>query len=167
MPSRRAVLRGAPVGLGVLAGGCQSVGHPLNPSQSLTAHHGGGPVASDHDQVRLRARRARVARGEAIGFDVANVGDAPVALGCGNPWTLHQRRDGRWRDVLRTSAVAHPQCATRLQPGESIVERVTIPTTLANRPETVAFDLTPGRYRFVLLGTDPFLAADFRLTAAA
>lgn len=54
-----------------------------------------------------------------------------------------------------------------LSAGESRIEQVTLKrSALETQTETVRNELKPGLYRFVLLGTDPFLAVDFRVKPA-
>ena len=125
--------------------------------QPLTSHYGNKPIAYEHDQLRLQVLKETVHLDGAIKFEITNTSESVISLGCHNPWTIQQFVNGQWRDVVWTSAEGFPTCATVLSAGESRVERVTISkAALETQTEEVRLDLAPGRYRFVLLPTDPF-----------
>ena len=101
-----------------------------------------------------------------IEFQVTNTGRSSITLGCGNPWTIQKSVDGEWWDAVWTSAEGFDSCATPLPAGESTAENVTIPkAALETETEEVRVELSSGQYRLVLLSTDPYLAADFRVRA--
>jgi hypothetical protein len=132
----------------------------------LTEHYFSDTVAYDHDQLRLSACDSAVQPGRTIKFKITNTGDSAITLGCHNPWTIQKRVNGQWRDVVWTSADAYLTCATVLPPGESTIEKATVSrAALAIEGEKVRLELNPGQYRFVLLSTDPYLAADFHVRA--
>ncbi|WP_368411899.1 immunoglobulin-like domain-containing protein [Haladaptatus halobius] len=100
-------------------------------------------------------------------FTVTNTSTTKVSLGCGIPWTLQQRTNGRWREVIWTASDGVPHCLTRLPPGKSFTEEVTLTrSAIETQNGTVKYDLTAGLDRFVLIGTDPFVATDFRFQLA-
>lgn len=161
---RRAVLRSLGAGAAVLTGAA-TVSHAW--SDPGTARPEERVVYRDPDvQLLLRARQERVRLGETIAFEVENVGRERVILGCHNPWKLQRHVDGEWRDVT-VRPKWEPMCGTLLSPGGTIVERVTMTEeALEAQPGTLAGSLHPGRYRFVLVGTWPYLAVDFELLPA-
>jgi len=132
----------------------------------LTDHYHSDTVVYDHDELRLQAGEGPVRLGETIAFTTTNTGDSSIPLGCHNPTTIQKQVDGEWRDVVWTTADGYLTCATMLQAGHSTSEAVTITKgELESSTEEVRVELTPGQYRFVLLATDPYLAADFQVQA--
>jgi hypothetical protein len=158
--SRRSVLPLSVCGITALAG-CSVMGSRREP---MTQFYGGRSVAYQHERVRLSLSQKTIQVGASFEFTVANTSESSITLGCHNPWTLQKYRDGQWRDVVWTSANGKPACATVLDAGKTRTERVTLErSALETQTETVREDLTSGRYRVVLLSTDPFLAADFQV----
>lgn len=132
----------------------------------LTDHYFSEAITYNHKQLRLHPRGSAVSSGETIDFRITNTGDSSIVLGCRNPWTIQKSVDGQWRDVVWTSAENYLTCETRLPAGESIVENVTVSkAALETQTEEVRLKLSSGQYRFVLLSTDPYLAADFHIRA--
>ncbi|ELZ24175.1 hypothetical protein C475_13037 [Halosimplex carlsbadense 2-9-1] len=129
----------------------------------LREAHGGNRVAYSHERLELVSATETVELGEPARFEIRNTGPSPVGLGCQVPWTVQRRGDGEWSDVLWTDADAFAQCSTELAPGGTTSETVTMSQAALDDHGTVELALNPGRYRFVLLGVNPFLATDFRL----
>lgn len=130
----------------------------------LTDHYHSDTIVYDHDQLRLHACDSAVRPGETTTFTITNTGDSSITLGCHNPTTIQKQVDGEWRDVVWTAANAYLACATVLQAGHSTSEEVTVARdALKSSNKEVRIELTPGQYRFVLLATDPYLAADFHV----
>jgi len=130
----------------------------------FTAYHGDKPVVYQHKQLRLRALSETVSPGGTIKFRIINVGDSSITLGCNNPWTIQKSVEGQWRDGIWTSAEGYNSCASPLLAGKSTTVSVTLSqAALETQTEEVRLELNPGQYRFVLLSTDPFLAANFRV----
>lgn len=168
--SRRKFLQ-LSVGSGVVFSGCLVNGAEFEPTsrnpEPLTEHYGGHPVKYQHDGLRLSVASTDVQPGGTFRFEVENTSTSEITLGCGNPWTLQKFRDGEWRDVIWTTANGFPTCATPLPAGETRTEAVTVEREeLASQTESVREDLTHGRYRVVLLSTEPFLAEEFRVRSA-
>jgi len=162
--SRRTLLRLAGAATIPLAGCSTLASVPSTEYKPLTEHYGDKDVTDTDDRLRLEGPEEPVERGTTISFTVTNTGSEDVSLGCHNPWTIQQQADGQWRDVIWTNADGFPTCLTKLAPGGTRSEQVTLDrSALTSETETVQFDLTPGLYRFVLLATDPFFAADFRI----
>jgi hypothetical protein len=143
-------------GVGGLIGGDQYV--------PLIERHGGKAITYNHEQLRLRLGNSAVSVGGTIEFQVTNTTRSLIYLGCGNPWTIQKSVDGEWRDAIWTSAEGFGSCATPLPAGESTTENATISkAALESETEEVRVELSSGQYRLVLLSTDSYLAADFRI----
>lgn len=158
--SRRNFLHLSVSAIALLAG-CSVRGQNGKPLTKLFGEH---PIAYQHKKVHLSVSQDTVQLGETFDFTVTNTSDARVTLGCGNPWTLQKQRGGQWHDVVWTSANSVTTCATPLDAGESQTDQVTLEqSALETETETVKEDLTPGKYRLLLLSTEPFLAKDFQV----
>ena len=130
----------------------------------LTEHYGNHAVVYNHDQLQLSGPDAPAALGDTVVFTLTNTGNTDISLGCHNPWTLQTYIDGQWQDVMWTSADAFLTCSTILAADESRSERVTLArSALETETEKVHHELTPGRYRFVLLALTPFVAVEFQI----
>ncbi|WP_423745120.1 immunoglobulin-like domain-containing protein (plasmid) [Haladaptatus sp. SPP-AMP-3] len=168
--SRRALLHLCGAAAASL-GGCTALGRSKN-AQPLTEQYEETlefeePITYEHDQLQLSGPEKPVTLGETIEFTVTNTGTSEVSLGCQNPWTLQQRNDGRWREVIWTTSDAFLLCLTVLKPGDSLTEDVTLRrSALETQSEIVKYDLTPGLYRLVLLETDPYFAVNFRIKSS-
>ena len=145
-------------GVGGLIGGDQYV--------PLIERHGGKAITYNHEQLRLRLGNSAVSVGGTIEFQVTNTTRSLIYLACGNPWTIQKSVDGEWRDAVWTSAEGFGSCATPLPAGESITENATISkAALESETEEVRVELSSGQYRLVLLSTDSYPAANFRVRA--
>ena len=60
------------------------------------------PITYKHDHLQLSARA--VVAGDTIEFTVTNTTMTEISLGCGNPWTLQQQKNGRWREMMWTTS---------------------------------------------------------------
>lgn len=119
-------------------------------------------VVYEHDDLKLRISQDTVRLGDTIEFEVTNTGDSEITLGCHNPWAIQKQSDGEWRHVTWTSGKYHNLCATVLSPSSSLEESITLSKfELASQADEVHAELRPGQYRFILLGSSPFLALDF------
>jgi len=161
--SRRTLLSLSIGGLTSLAG-CSLVG---SDEESLTSLFGGHGVVYQHEQVRLSLSTDTVPLGGTFEYTVTNTSNSTISLGCGSPETLQKFRDDEWRDVIFTSAEGFGGCGSSLAAGASHTEEVTLTeSALESRTEVVKEDLEPGRYRLVLLFTEPYLAVEFRIQAS-
>ncbi|QPV62792.1 hypothetical protein I7X12_19030 [Halosimplex litoreum] len=131
--------------------------------RALSEAHGGNRVADSHGRLELASATEDVEFGEPARFEIGNTGPSTVGVGCQVPWTIQRRESGGWSDVLWTDSNAFAQRATELSPGGTTSETVTMSRAALDDHGIVELSLNPGRYRFVLLGVDPFLATDFRL----
>ncbi|WP_368411876.1 immunoglobulin-like domain-containing protein [Haladaptatus halobius] len=168
--SRRTLLHLTGIAAVPLAG-CSAVGRNKN-GQPLTELYDndlnvfGDSITYEHDQIRLSGPDQPVTLGDSVEFTITNTSTTEITLGCHNPWTLQQRANGRWREVLWTTSDGVPLCAFTLPPSKSYTEKVTLTHSALetlSETETVQYELTAGLYRFVILGTNPFLATDFHV----
>jgi hypothetical protein len=75
--------------------------------------------------------------------------------------------DDHWQNVTGTPPNHHQLCLTTLSLGSTLVESVTMSNeALGWQTEDNSVEITPGLYRFILLGPSPFLATDFQVTSA-
>ena len=128
------------------------------------AYRGNEQVVYEHPDLKLRLLQETVQLGDTIEFEVTNRGDSKTTLGCKNPWAIQRRLDGEWRHVTWTGDRYYQMCATVLSPGSSLVESITLSESkLARYPDEYSVELQPGKYRFLLLGSSPYLALDFEI----
>ncbi|WP_423744822.1 immunoglobulin-like domain-containing protein (plasmid) [Haladaptatus sp. SPP-AMP-3] len=164
--SRRAVLHLLGISA-VSLGGCTALGDSKN-AQPLTEKYEEmlefeEPITYEHDHLQLSGPEQPVA-GDTIEFTVTNTSMTEISLGCGNPWTLQQQRNGRWREMMWTTSDVFNACLSVLKPGDSITENVTLRrSALETESEIVKHEFIPGLYRFVLLASDPFFTTNFRI----
>ncbi|WP_266080705.1 immunoglobulin-like domain-containing protein [Haladaptatus caseinilyticus] len=151
--------------------GCSALGRKKN-GQPLTELYDndldvlGDSITYEHDQIRLSGPDQPVALGDTVEFTITNTSATEITLGCHNPWTLQQQINGRWRELLWSTSDGVLLCASILPSGKSFTEKVTLTRSALetlSETKTVQYDLTTGLYRFVILGTNPFLATDFRV----
>ena len=158
--SRRTLLSLSIGGFTALAG-CSLIG---SNEESLTSLFGGHGIVYQHDQVRLSLSTDTVPPKGTFEYTVTNTSNTSISLGCGSPETLQKFRDDKWRDVIFTSAEGFGGCGSSLEAGASHTEEITLTeSALETRTEVVKEDITPGHYRLVLLFTEPYLAAEFRV----
>lgn len=159
--------------LGVIGGllstlaGCSALGGPPR-GQWMSTLYGGKGIVYTHDYLELTGPDQSIRVGEAAEFTLTNTGGNSPNIGCGSTWTF-QRKDGdSWRELLYTTAEGTAGCAGYLDPGESRTTRLTLDKAGVeeNVGGTLVEEFAPGQYRFVWLGTDPFLAVRFRIDAS-
>lgn len=155
------ILGSSTIGVAVGAG-------PLPPNGPTDpAYLGRAPIVYERDDLQLLAHQPAVRRGESIVFEMTNTGDADaVPLGCNNTWAIQAYEDGEWHHVVWTGGRASQLCYSALPPGETTTE--TVPLEPSALSESLATDDVPdafpaGTYRFVALGSEPFLAVNFQV----
>jgi len=159
--NRRTYLASLVTGSGALGGGIALA--DLGPDPEF-AYRDGERVVSERDDLRLRVLSDSVRLGDSVAFEVTNTGDSQVILGCRNPWALQRRAEGEWRHVTWTARRHYQMCASELSPGDSLTTRLELTEeALEESAAEVHADLRPGRYRFLLVGTAPYLATEFRV----
>lgn len=167
--SRREVIRGGV--FAILGGGAVAstfaVGR-VSLGASWPAYHGRAPVVYERDDLGVQAVEDPVRLGESITFEVTNTATTEsVGLGCHNPWALQAYEDGSWHHVTWTEGRYYWACATILQPGGTTTATVPLSeAAITDGRETLsdpARELTPGTYRLVLLGPNPYLAVNFQV----
>jgi len=141
---------------------------PLASNKSTSPEYlGQAPIVYERDQLHLRALQDAVRRGETITFEIEHTGRSEtISLGCHIPWALQAYQDGQWRHVTWTEGRYYLLCYTGLSPGETVTESVPLSrSALAKNPEVgeVVMEISPGKYRFLLVGALPNLAVNFRV----
>lgn len=140
--------------------GCTAVGAPTNESQP--GYHREADVVYEREKLDLQLHDSPVRLGDTVEFRVTNTSASEVGLGCKNPWAIQQYSGDAWQHVTWTDDRFYRACLTVLRPGESLAERLTLSgAELEKRAAEMEGELTPGRYRFLLLGTSPYLALEY------
>lgn len=160
---RRTLLATGSVALfGGVAGAVVGFEPPSAEDTSRAEYQGEERVVSDHPDLKLWAGSESVRLGETIEFVVTNTGASDVNLGCKNPWAIQRYTDGEWRQVTWTGSQYYQLCLTKLSPDETITETVTLSKAgLERQASEVQGELRLGTYRFVILGSSPYLAVTF------
>jgi|GEM_PF-589856 len=157
--NRRAYLASLAVSTAALAG-CGALGNSADDSQP--EYYGERNVVYEHDSLTLSLQQETVHLGDTIDFEITNTSDSEVGLGCHKPWAIQRHTDEEWEHVTWTSDVYNQLCLTLLRAGGSYTETLKFTKTgLESEADGVGDELTPGRYRFLLLGASPYLATDF------
>ncbi len=124
----------------------------------------GKDIVYERDDLSLRLRQEPISLGDTGEFEVTNTGDSKITLGCNNPWAIQKQSDGDWQHVTWTGDRYYQMCATELSPGDSLVEGITLSKSGLERGSNEhSPELRPGQYRFLLLGSSPYLALEFEL----
>lgn len=148
--------------------GCTVAGRQSDDDESQAGYQTDEDVVYDHDSLELQLRQESVHLGDTVEIEVKNTGESEVSLGCQNPWALQRHSDGEWRHVTWTGEKYYRLCYTGLTPDSSISEEIPLSRSeLTQQVDDVQTELRPGQYRFVLLGTSPFVALDFTVLASA
>lgn len=133
-----------------------------SPDDSQPGYYGQESVVYEHDSIDLRLCHDLVRLGDSLEFEITNTGDSKISIGCNTPWALQKDVDGTWRHVTWTVGDFYNLCLTLLSPGSSLVESLTFSESeLENQADDVHGELTPGKYRFLLIGMSPYVALDF------
>lgn len=160
---RRAYLSSLAVSSVALAG-CSVLADSRDRSQP--GYYGTETVVDGRDDLDIALREEPVRLGDTLEFEITNTGDTSVTLGCNNPWAIQKRSDGDWQHVTWTGERYYDMCSTSLSAGESRVERITLSVSeLETQASEVKRELTPGEYRFLLVGTSPYVARSFDVLA--
>jgi hypothetical protein len=113
--------------------------------------------------VNLEIAQDTVEIGGKLKFTVTNTGRENITLGCRNPWAIQKYADDEWSHVTWTKGRYHLMCLTGLNPDSSLSQSLTFSESALEEQATEIQDgLAPGKYRLLLLGTSPYLAADFK-----
>lgn len=161
---RRTYLASLGVGVTSLVGITTAYG---SQKESQPAYLDNERVVYEHEDLELRILQETVRLGDTVEFEVTNTSDSKTVLGCHNPWAIQTVSDGEWRHVTWTGDRYYQQCATVLSPGGSLVESIKLTESeLEGYPDEDGADLLPGHYRFLVLGSSPYMAIDFELLGA-
>ena len=155
---RRTYLASVGASAAALAG-CTALRAPQTSSQ---VGYPNKEITYEHDDLQLHLLQETAYLGDTIGFEVTNTGDSNVPLGCHKPWAIQKYSGEKWRHVTWTADGYYDMCAQVLGPGDSFIEEITLSKSeLENQADKVHEKLTPGRYRFMLIGMSPYVAIDF------
>lgn len=156
------------VGLSLPIAGCTAFGGNTPEGRPMSAAYGNNPIVYSHDTLQLTGPDQPIRAGDTVRFTLTNVGESTASIGCGSTWTV-QRNDGEsWCELIYTTAEGHAGCANSVAPGNSQTTRLTLDKAALEDSigGTLIEEFRPGQYRFVWLGTDPFLGVQFRIAAS-
>lgn len=152
------------LGSAAVLSGCSARGLRTDGGKDLESYQPDKEIVYDHDDLSLEVLQDTIHHKDEVEFRVSNTSQSQVTLGCDNPWALQKNTDGKWQHVTWTNQKYYDLCASLLPPGDSITETVTLSESkLETQASEVKAELTPGNYRFVVLGSSPFLAVDFEV----
>ena len=156
------------VGAGATAlAGCIAVAEPEDTPQA--GYQGEQEVVYEREPLQLLTRTDEVHVGDSITFEVRHTGDSEnISLGCNIPWAIQKYEDGKWKHAVWTDQRWHQMCATLIAPGDTLTTTVPLSATeladeqgISEAEADVTF--TPGKCRFILVGSNPSLAVNFRV----
>jgi len=169
--SRRKAIKGGTITL--LGGGAVAASFAagrVNLGESWPEYHGQAPLTYERDDLRMEAGQDPVRLGESTTFEITNTSDDGIVLGCHNPWALQAYEDGSWHHVTWTEGRYYQACATLLDPGATTTATVPLSEDAMSEERSPVNEparaLTPGTYRLVLLGSNPYLAVNFQVLPA-
>jgi hypothetical protein len=126
-----------------------------------------GPIVYEREPLELRAPTDTVRPGESIKFEVNHTGDSEdISLGCHVPWAIQKYEDEEWKHAVWTDERWNQLCATLIAPGETLSQTIPLSGSALAGDHGVSeseADITfaPGKYRFVLVHSNPPLAVNF------
>ena len=170
---RREVLGAGAVLLGGSAvGTAVGIGPLASNTDSEPAYFEAGSIVYEREPLQLRAQTEAVRRGDSITFEGRHTGESEnISLGCNIPWAIQTHEDGTWKHVVWTDQRWYDMCATSIAPGDTLTTTVPLSGTaladnhgISEGEADVTF--TPGKYRFVLVHSNPPLAVNFRVHPA-
>jgi len=127
-------------------------------------------IVYERDRLQLRSQPDTVQQGETIIFEISHTGDSEaIFLGCHIPWAIQIYEGGEWKHAVWTDERYYNMCATQIGPGDTISLKVPLSQPALSGKDglgEVAFEFTPGKYQFILVGTTPQLAVDFRIMSS-
>jgi hypothetical protein len=128
-----------------------------------------GSIVYEHEYLELRALTNAVRPGESITFEIHHTGDSEViSLGCHIPWAIQKYENKEWKHAVWTDERWHLLCATSISPGETLSRTIPLSASALADDQGVSeseadVTFTPGKYRFVLVHSNPPLAANFSM----
>lgn len=168
--NRRKVLTAS--GLTLLGGGIVGTALGYGPlasdDSSKPSYLGDAEIVYERDELVLRAHPDVVEQGETIEFEITHTGQSEArGLGCNIPWAIQKYEDGGWKHAVWTSARYFNMCSSRISPGETRTLAVPLSREELNEYREIGevdFEFSPGKYRFVLVGVEPYLAVNFSIS---
>lgn len=160
----------------LLGGGAVGTAAGLGPlasnSTSEPAYFEAGEIVYEREPLQLRAPTDAVRRENSITFEVQHTGESEnISLGCNIPWAIQSYEDGTWEHLVWTNQRWHQMCATLIAPGDTLTTTVPLSAEALTDDHGMSEDeanvtFTPGKYRFILVGSNPPLAVNFRVLPA-
>lgn len=118
--------------------------------------------------LHLRTTNEPIYKNSNARFEIENTGNSEIGLGCGIAWALQKRRNDKWIHVTWTLERLINLCLKEIKPNNTISFTVPMSSqklTEMDEVEPPELDLQPGNYRLILVGSEPYLATDFVLSA--
>lgn len=134
---------------------------------SQPAYLNEGSTVYEHESLELRAPTDTVRPGESITFEVHHTGNSDdISLGCHIPWAIQKYEDEEWKHAVWTDERWNQMCATSIAPGETRSQMIPLSgSALADdhgvSESEAGVTFAPGKYRFVLVHSNPRLAVNF------
>ena len=126
-----------------------------------------GSIVYKREPLELRAPTDMVRPGESITFEIRHMGDSEdISLGCHIPWAIQKYENEEWKHAVWTDERWNQMCATSIAPGETLSQTISLSGSALAENHGISeseADVTfaPGKYRFVLVHSNPPLAVKF------
>ena len=161
-PSRRRLLRLVGASASVPLAGCTVSAFRSEEASSDPEYVDEADVVYEHEQLTLTVQPETVRLGDRVEFELQNQGTSKFTLGCHNPWALQRQTNDGWTHLTWTAEGYYDLCAFVLPAGEhTTVELKLSESALTDVAAPLSGELQPGTYRFLILGTTPYLAVEF------
>jgi plastocyanin len=161
-PSRRRLLHLVGASASVPLAGCTVSALRSEEANSDPEYVDEADVVYEHEQLALSVQPATVRLGDTVEFEIRNQGTSEFTLGCHNPWALQQQMNDGWTHLTWTAEGYYDLCAFVLPAGERTTTQITLSEqALTERAAPLDGVLQSGTYRFLVLGTTPYLAVKF------
>ncbi|WP_224333131.1 hypothetical protein [Haloprofundus halobius] len=151
----------ASVGASAALAGCTTLAAPQDDSRP---NYLGREIVYERDGFELSLLDEVARLGETVAFEATNTGESEISLGCNSPWAIQRETADGWQHTTWTGGRYFEMCYSALRPGDSVREVVTLSeSALDGQVSELHTELRPGQYRFVLIGSEPYLATDFEI----
>lgn len=112
------------------------------------------------DDISLTLTPSTVTKGETLTYKLTNETDTTLELD-GNAWAIEILVADQWKTAAWTSAKYGVDAPVLLFPDDTRARDIELTQSSLAEQSQVRRALQSGQYRFVFLGTEPFLATDF------
>jgi len=112
------------------------------------------------DDISLTLTPSTVTKGETLTYKLTNETDTTLELD-GNAWAIETLVTDQWKTAAWTSAKYGADGPLLLSPHDTRAREIELTQSSLAEQSQVRRALHSGQYRFVFLGTAPFLAAEF------